>query len=299
MNAAEVDPATMQKLATLFRPPVAIAKPFDPRSIAVRHSNLKTMGRSAAHYLYHAEHGIDDTAAMRLGRAVHLLLLGGLAQLKIFDGASRRSKAWEAFKELHPIARDGEGGFEVLLASELETAEAMAASVRRHPHAMQLLKGQHELKLEWVRAGRKCSARLDVAGEDFVTDVKSSVNVSPAKFKKTARDLGYYSQLAWYMEGANKVLAPRTFARAFIVAVESTPPFVVQPYEVTARGLDFGTRTASVWFEQLLVCEASGLWPGYLDGVGSLDMEAEGEELDDLIEISEEAEVGQELHDGN
>lgn len=287
VNSEEGQAQAMEQLAELFnkRPvaPVAPVAKFDPRSIPVRHSRLKLIGRSPAHYRYGIEHGIEDTLAMRLGRAVHLLLLGGVPKLLVYPGKTRRGKDWDAFKRLYPASSDGEEGYEILTEPEMDTAEAMAAAVRLHPDAMRLLKGEHELKLEWTLAGRKCTARLDVAGDRFVTDLKSAVDAKPERFQQVSLGMGYYSQLAWYLDGAAQVLAPRCFDRAFIVSVESKPPHVVTPYEVTPAALDFGRRTARLWFEQLLVCEASDTWPGYLDGVGRLDVSMEDEDLDLLL----------------
>lgn len=291
VNSEEGQAQAMGQLAALFNKPAAppsAASKFDPRSIPVRHSRLKLIGRSPAHYRYGIEHGLEDTLPMRLGRAVHLLLLGGVPQLIVFQGAQRRGKAWDAFKELYPSSSDGEQGYEILLEKELATAEAMASAVRLHPDAMRLLEGEHELKLEWTLAGRKCTARLDVAGDGFVTDLKSAVDAKPERFQQVSIGMGYYSQLAWYLDGAAQVLAPRSFDRAFIVSVESKPPHVVTPYEISPNALEFGRKTARLWFEQLLVCEASDTWPGYLDGIGRLDVAMEEDGLDLLLPEDDE-----------
>lgn len=237
--------------------------PFDPLSVPVRFSRLKHFGRSAAHYRYAIEHGTPDTGAMRTGRIVHKLLLGAAEDLIVFDG-SRRGKAWEAFQAENV-------GADIVTASEYESAVEIAASVQAHPDAMRLLQGETEVELSWSLAGRSCAGRLDVLGPDYVTELKVTADGFPEHFQRQALRLAYPGQLAWYMDGAT-LARKRTIRRAFIVEVESRAPFVVTPLELTENAITLGIKTYRLWFEQLRVCEESGEWPGYVDGVGSFDV---------------------------
>lgn len=250
---------------------------FDPLSVPVRFSRLKHMGRSPAHYRYAIEHGSPDSPAMRGGRIVHALLLGGIENLIVWDG-SRRGKAWETFELEHE-------GEDIITASELDAGHRIAAAVREHEEAMRLLDGQHEVEIEWTIAGRQARARLDVLAHDYVTELKVTGDGQPEHFQRTALRLGYPAQLAWYMDGAT-LATGRAMKRAYIVEVESKPPHVVTPLRLTENAITYGLKTYRKWWEQLRVCEESGVFPGYLDGVGEFDVTPDVDLLIDGEEIA-------------
>jgi hypothetical protein len=59
---------------------------------------------------------------------------------------------------------------------------------------------------------------------------------------------------------------------AYVVAVESTPPFPVTVMRLTDRALDQGERLCTSWMETLLNCEASNFWPPYAQSIVPLDV---------------------------
>jgi len=274
----------------LFTDPAAAAPPppFDPKSIPVRYSRLKNMGRSPAHYLYAVTHDMGDSRAMAQGRLVHAMMLGGLEAWAIYPG-ERRGKAWDTFRDEH-------AGEEIATEKEVSVALHMAESIKRNDEAAEKLQGEHERQLSWKRAGRACTARLDVLGLgvlkpglNHITELKVTADGQPDAFKRTALKLGYPGQLAWYIEGAEAALKVGIH-HAYIVQVESKPPYVVTPMRVKANALDFGRKSNALWFERLRVCEDSGEWPGYVSGLGEFDVEQDVE----LSGFGEEAE-GEEL----
>lgn len=235
-------------------------------------SILKNIARSPAHYKYAASREFAPSAAMRLGTAVHSLILGESTPLVIYEGASRRGKAWGEFSAQHTASRTT-----IMLASEMEIATAMAAAVLRCPNAMAALDGAHELELEWTIAGRACAGRLDAIGPTTLCDLKSTRDASPARFPWQARSLDYAAQLGWYYDGAIAAGRPAPH-KVSIVAVESAPPHCVVVYDLTDELLEMGRRRARGLLEQLLICEESDEWPGYAQGPVVLDiMEQDGD----------------------
>ena len=227
----------------------------------VRFSNLRLMAKSPAHYRAALDGEREDTLAMRLGRLVHALVLGG--DYLVWDG-TRRGKEWDRFAEEN-------AGREIVTASELAQAEPVAAAVSASELAAPLLDGAHEQTIEWEIGGRKCQGRLDVLNAAFITDLKSTTNAEPEWFSRHGAKMGYHAQLAWYADGAKAaglVIAPR----CYVVAVEMKPPHVVTCLELTPHALDMGRRAYRLWWERLMVCERSDYWPGYVEGIAPLDV---------------------------
>ena len=259
-----------------------------PQCGHVHFSTLKHFGRSPAHYHYYAEHGVEPTAAMHLGTAIHNLVLEGGAGIVKFDGASRRGKAWETFKAEH------DPGAIILTESEHETALEASLSVAAHDGAMALLHGLKEHRIDWTTNGRPCRGTVDAVNGNLV-ELKSTSDARPEFFSRLAMKMHYFAQLAWYRDGCNEdvtinpVGARNIIKRAFIVAVETAPPYVVQTFELTPGALEFGRKQYHLWLERLAVCEASADWPGYVQADVPLDAPEEALELQigsELVEVS-------------
>jgi hypothetical protein len=230
-------------------------------------STLKNMGRSPAHYRYAATFGMEPSSAMNLGSAVHALVLEDGAGLVKYDGASRRGKEWNAFKDANADAT-------ILTASEWDEAHAIAASVRAHPRAAELLDGARETTFDWELRGRPCRGTTDVFrnhGLNRIVDLKTTSDAHPMRFQRTAERLGYFAQIPWYMTGA-RLAGLGEFDEGYIVAVETKPPYVVQTFALTLNALEMGERQWRSWIERLLVCEASDEWPGYQETDAALDL---------------------------
>lgn len=229
----------------------------------VHFSQLRHLAKSPAHYKAALDAPHVDTPAFRLGRLVHTLVLGG-PEVVVWDGGQRRGKEWAEFQKTHD-------GLEIVTADEMETAQGMADSVLGCGDARDLLAGEHERIFNWSIGGRECAGRLDVLGPDFITELKTTTDAEPERFGRTATRLGYHAQLTWYLDGATAAGIGEPY-RAYVIAIEKAPPYVVTPLELTPRALDMGRRTYRLWFERLLVCEASDAWPGYVQGIYPLDV---------------------------
>lgn len=248
-------------------------------------SALKSIARSPAHYRHAAERRFTPTASMRLGTAVHGLVLGATWPVVVYDGASRRGKAWDAF-ELETLRTSPNAT--IMLESEMATARAMADAVRACPDAMATLDGAHEVDLEWTIAGRACAGRIDSIGAHVLCDLKSARDASPARFPWEVRRMDYATQLGWYFDGVIAAGLPRP-SKASIVAVESSAPHCVVVYDLSDEMLEMGRMRARSLLERLLVCESSDEWPGYAQGPIVLDvMDSETDAGLDFGEAEEE-----------
>jgi hypothetical protein len=258
-----------------------VAQHCKPGCNHLHFSALKNFARSAAHYKYASEHGTVTTPAMAVGSAVHALCLEHGDGIVRFEG-SRRGKKWTAFQEAH--SRET-----ILTASEWEQAVQMAGAVTAHSRAAELLIGVHELAVEWRLGERACMGRIDsIRPDGAIVELKTAADASPRGFQRAAEKFGYFAQLAWYIDGQRSANpdGPST-DDAYIVAVESKPPYVVQTFQVSSHAIDVGRRTYRLWLEQLAVCEASGEWPGYQESDCILDLPEESELIigDEMVEI--------------
>ena len=282
----------------------------DPRSIPVRFSKLREMARSALHYFHACQSGDTDTLARKLGRGAHAMVLGTpvvkwTKKTAAGKSAPRNGKEWEAFKAANP-------GAEILNTTEHRASAGIANAIRNHPIAAAMLYKAGDLpeairrhpdaapflhrdgsllehEVDWTFLGRKCQSHIDVWRPGrFVADVKTARDGNPARFRKVAIWSGYHAQLAFYADAAKAAGQP--VPEAYIIVVESAPPYAVTVMKLTDRALEDGRAKVRSWFERLKTCEASGSWHSYTQIVEELDAIDE-DDLPLIVEDDEEVEL--------
>lgn len=234
----------------------------------VHFSDLRHMSRSPAHYRYSADHGVSESRAMRVGSCVHAIVLGGVYHH--YDG-ERRGKAWSEFRDAHDDGRT------IVTTSELEDALMIAQAVMSSRTVQELFEGvtEREKLIRWTYLGRECSSRLDAIGPSRIVDLKVTSCTDPDRFSRHALKSAINAQLAFYLQAMGRPLT----SAAYVVAVESTPPYPVTVMLATERAIEAGAKLCRVWMERLLCCEAADEWPGYTQEIVPFDIPDWDEDL--------------------
>ena len=194
----------------------------------IRWSRLSRLAQSAAHYAVERE----DTEAMALGRLVHTLVLQPELSVPVAPKLDRRTKAGkEAFAALPPNA---------VAADVYDTACRMRDAVLAHPDAAALLLicPLREHEIAWSDGLHQFGGRIDAAGPRTILDLKTARDASPRGFGREVAARLYYGQLAWYQDGYGGG------AECYLIAVESSAPYAVGVYQLSADYLRAGRRLA-------------------------------------------------------
>lgn len=228
---------------------------------ALNWSRLKLLERSPAHF---RAGWTGDSSGFALGTAAHAAILEPArfaAEFVVYPGKVRRGKEWDAF-EAEALA----AGQTCLSRSEHADAQQIGASVRSHLKAssyLDLNRGKSEVALVWQLGEFQCKGRADYVSEAVLTDLKSTRDASPRGFAAACQRYGYFGQAAWYSDGlflATGVRRPFVF-----VAVESSPPYVVQVYTVPEHVLAAGREQYLALLGRLDYCQRTGWWGGYTE----------------------------------
>lgn len=256
----------------------------DPRTLPTRHSLLKKMAESPAHYLEACQQPQDDTLAarlgafattgtkrseaLRLGTAIHSMVTG-IGRVELYP-ARRAGKAWDAFQAR---AAD-EGAIEILNQKEWDLASGVVASLKAHDEAMRLLFDGTivEQRIDFEYCGKACRATPDArAPGRFIVDLKTTVSSEPERFARDARQRFYHAQADLYLEAIERTGEPRP-GDAFVIAVEKTRPYPVTIFRFTEDLLELGARMNRLWIERLKNCEAANVWPVYAPPPAVIDL---------------------------
>jgi PDDEXK-like uncharacterized protein DUF3799 len=248
----------------------SMARDAYDRIVACNWSTLKELKRSPAHYRHRLIEKRPDTDAMKRGRATHMAVFEPErfnAECVVWE-SRRAGKEWESFQQEHR-------GREVLTYDMHADAVTIGSAARRDQTAAKYLaKGQAEQTMLWSHPpdGIEAKGRVDFVTEDAIVDLKTTRDASHMGFGSQAARLLYHAQAAYYVDGYKAVTG--RLLPYVIVAVEAAPPNVVQVYELPPDVLDLGRDIYLELLDTLARCRKQNDWPGYGDGVLTLQLPA-------------------------
>jgi hypothetical protein len=256
--------------------------------------------------------GGEQTLARRLGSGAHAMLLGGgevrisnglnsdgvTACIKAiragedvrrYPGAVRRGKEWDKFLATNDnatialqkdydqalsIIEQEDAGVVLVSKEQFDRAHAIAKAIKANEIASRVLfapKAVRESRIDWTWNGRAWRSTPDARSFRVLAELKTTRCAEPTAFHRDAHRMNYHVQLAIYRHAIEQTegVRPQT---VYLFAVETVPPFAVVPYRLTERSLEHGWRKAKEWHARWLECEATGKWPGYVDGLAELDV---------------------------
>jgi exodeoxyribonuclease VIII len=230
---------------------------------------------------------------MALGTAAHCATLEPerfADSFAAWTGGRRAGKEWETFKS------DAEArGLPVLTEDERDEALVIADAVRGCPEAMAYLRRGHaEVSMAWhdAETGTACKGRVDwltaVDGADVLVGLKTTRDLRPRKFSAQAADLCYHWQWAFYCDGFQAITG--RLPLMVEIVVESAAPHAVAVYRIPEHVLERGRQEYRAALTTLAQCEASGIWPGPVEGEVDFDLPGWAYPADEMtIEDAEEA----------
>lgn len=232
---------------------------------AVSQSGMKTILKSPAHFRWQQDHPPEFKKSFDYGTAAHneVLRVGAELVVHVPDPKYTAPKQTKAWKEEQAEVR-ARGGV-LLLPEEMAQVEAMAAKIREHRLAMELMsEGEAEVSAYgqdpdtrlWVRG------RFDWLHPRTILDYKTAESADPDVFVRKAVDYRYDLQSAVYLALAE--WSGRDVGGFAHLVQETKPPYVVSvvvlPPELIARGRVLMRRA----LERYRDCLEVDRWPGYI-----------------------------------
>jgi len=251
---------------------------------ALSKSRMDALHRSPAHFLAYLQEPHEDTAATILGSLTHTLAMEPeLFQLR-----------YRAYSDVKGSTKEGKAnraealalGLTPISTETLAQAQAMAQALREHPVAAGAFLADgtlFEVSVFWEEhvdgLAIPCKARLDVLNRDvpglgcLTADVKKTRDASPRGMARSVMEYRYHVQAAWYRRAV--YMAERLHSDRFILlCVEDAAPYLPALYEISEDAQRMALLEIKTDMETLAGCIQSDRWPGYPDGIMTLDLPA-------------------------
>lgn len=239
------------------------------RSFGISKSGLDLVNQSPFHYLYNLQFREEPTKAMRIGSALHTMVLEpekfdsefAYSTQKI-DARSKEGKELKASLLL--------SGKIVLAVDEYEAVINMTKAIRNHLGASNLLSnGIAEQSIFHIHHDMQvlCKVRPDYrkitkSGKHIIADVKTTDNACMEEFERKVASMRYHVQAGYYWDIVEEATNVPVDEFIFIV-VEKTPPYGVALYSCDWHIITAGRYEYLQNLAKYKECYLGGYWPCY------------------------------------
>lgn len=232
---------------------------------AISSRYLHLLNRSPMHFRYYSQLPSSDSAAMKIGRAVHAAILEPdkfgaryIISDKPIDLRTKEGKARHT--EL------SESGKEVLKPDEGDAVSGAINAIEQNSEAKSILRGAAtELSAFWLdhEYQERCKARPDIWNErlGILADLKTTEDASYAAFRATFERLGYWRKAAWYRHGLRAL--GLTVNEVVFICVETKPPHGATCYVMDSDSLRLGELECRELLKKYSTLKRLERWPGY------------------------------------
>ena len=160
---------------------------------------------------------------------------------------------------------------DVVSESDFHIVEQVTMKLMKDSLVKGLLQnGEPEKIIQWYNKTYdvNCKGMLDYYREsaDMIVDLKTTKDASYNGFMRSVKKYKYHKQAAFYLDAVQAT-------RFIIIAVEKTPPFNINVFELGDDMIDEGRDMYNHELEVYKYCEENDYWPGA--GFDPLDKKSE------------------------
>lgn len=237
----------------------------------ISNTEMGYYARSPAHYKAYKDGLLTrESRAMDLGTAVHAMILEfGRFDKEYVVGPDihRNSNAWKEFEKDNAerkILKKEE--WDKLLSIGLATSKC---------EVLQKLLSDSEIEISYVcedsETGLYFRSRPDIVKGAIIADLKTTSDASQSSFARSIANYGYARQMGL----AKKAVETETGGQVkacILIAIETEPPYIVQPYLCHPDMVEHGKNEAEKILKKMKESFDKDEWPGYHDGLVEIDL---------------------------
>tara|TARA_R110000796_G_scaffold17226_8_gene53235 strand:- start:708 stop:1511 length:804 start_codon:yes stop_codon:yes gene_type:complete len=237
----------------------------------ISNSMLNNISVSPEHFMFKMDNPQPSTPAMKLGSAIHMNVLQPEEFNKNYAVSPKFDRRTKIGKEDYKNFVNNNLSKTVISESDFEIIEQITMKLMKDKMVKSLLQqGEPEKIITWHNEHYdvNCKGMLDYyrEGADMIIDLKTTQDASYNGFMRSVKKYKYHKQAAFYLDAVKA-------QRFFIIAVEKSPPFAINVFELSENMLDEGRDMYNHELEIYEYCTKSDYWPGV--GYDPLDKNSE------------------------
>jgi len=241
---------------------------------ALNQSAAKVLiANSPAHYQAYVNTPHEETKALRFGTFVHAAILEPHTLNDLYATAPEVDRRTKEGKETWAAFATANAGKTILDAEESAIGHLVASHARLALKAQGVVFEQTEAMYHVDYNGVPLKAAIDGVCGDYLWDIKTTDDASPAGMLKSIRAYRYNLQAYWYRLVYELATGRRPLGFRFLF-VEKEPPFATAICEVGPELMSYAVADFEKAVTLYKSCTESGVWPSYTEEVQVIDIKA-------------------------
>lgn len=166
------------------------------------------------------------------------LLLGSYVDCMLTE-----PEKYDSFVAEHPEMFSSRGATKGELKSSFQSGVQMVNRVKRDPFAMKTLEGQKQVIMTGELFGAKWKVKLDVLGDNFITDLKTCKSITKSYYdKEKGRHVNFIEYYDYVLQAGiyQKIVEQNTGKKLpfFILAVSKEPTTDIEVLQIDNQSID-------------------------------------------------------------
>lgn len=239
---------------------------------ALNYSGAKELLRSPAHYQSYLAQEREETKALRMGSLIHCAVLQPELLNEKFITAPEVDRRTKEGKETYAAFQSSlKPGMTVVSADESAECHLIASHAKLALERMGVTFDQTELMFTTDHNGVQLKCAIDGVAGDYLWDLKTTEDASPAGILKSIRAYRYNLQAYFYRLCYETAFERRMLGFRFLF-IEKTPPYATAVVEIGPELMSYAVSDFEKALQIYRECTTLNSWPAYPDDVQVIDI---------------------------
>lgn len=239
---------------------------------ALNYSGAKELLKSPAHYQAYLNQEREETKALRMGSLIHCAVLQPELLNEKFITAPEVDRRTKEGKEAYAAFQSSlKPGMTVVSAEESAECHLIAARAKAALERMEVVFDKSELMFTTDYNGVQLKCAIDGVTTDYLWDIKTTEDASPAGILKAIRAYRYNLQAYFYRLCYETAFGVRLSGFRFLF-IEKQPPFATAVVEIGPELMSYAVSDFEKAVALYRECVTLNHWPAYGDEVQVIDI---------------------------
>jgi exodeoxyribonuclease VIII len=242
---------------------------------ALNYSLAKELvSKSPAHGLAYLNQEREETKALRMGSLIHCAVLQPEMLNEKFITAPEVDRRTKEGKETYAAFQSSlKPGMTVVSAEESAECHIIASRARHTLERLGVEFDQTEFMFTTDYNGVQLKCAIDGIAGDYLWDIKTTEDASPAGILKAIRAYRYNLQAYFYRLCYETAYGRRMLGFRFLF-IEKAPPFATAVVEIGPELMSYAVADFEKALQTYRECTTLGEWPAYGDDIQVIDIKA-------------------------